>query len=215
MKFKINIYKRTLNLKIYLNEAKRKSFYIYSKCRNIVLKMNIRKRRIFFYVFILPFFEYIGAIAAIRGDSQIKKVQTCLRRMQRMILSLGRNTRNSYLEKIFEDRAPIWKNRAYKITKNWERKQNQIPNNLVTEISLKGNLDWLIVRKNLEKLDNSLIDFWNLIDRSKCKSHKKFINYKHLKDDHNLDVYEEIKRTFRQGDKIGLSRIVGRIKSLI
>jgi len=125
---------------------------------------------------------------------------------------LGRNTRNSYLDKIFENRALIWKNRAYKITKNWEKKQNKIPNNLVPEIIIKGNLDWLIVRKNLEKLYNNLIDFWNLMDRTKCKSHKIIINYKHLKDAHNLDIYEEVKRIFREGDKIGLSRIVGRIK---
>ena len=186
----------------FIKRIRKKTFAIAAKIKQVTDKMPLYKRAILVKVLKVSNFDYIGPIILLANKGEILRIRRTIRRLTRMILGLGFNTKNGIVERIVSPyRETLWLRRLKKICKNWDDKGINI-NAIKSKIpEIEKDLESLLQDEiipneeiNLRDIDKKIIDICNIFNRSECSTHKgKYLNTKHLEEEHGVKFsYEDI-----------------------
>ena len=146
---------RANNLDAQLRVTRRKIFTVLSRVKQVSNEMSLHKRRLLFKSLVLPHIDAQGPIAMImkkpdpkyilkKGKytkpvvTEVEKLFVLTRRAIRIIMGLGRNVDNKFVDLFFSyDRRILWKARLLKVLDNWKTKglswNNQWLNETIAE----------------------------------------------------------------------------------
>lgn len=197
----------------YLKRIRRKTMTILMKIKQFTDKLSLHQRRMMLKILIIPHLDYIGPIAIEYGNREVLKVRQYARRCARIILGLGRNTKNDVVElMVRSDRREVWIERYNELVEYWNRKGE--------EYVCSETERWTGEELDLKKLDRKIIDIANIFNRGMCEvcskeGRKQYLNEVHLKE-HGLSVsYGRIKEMIRGQNLLEIRNVYIELQKLV
>ena len=89
---------KQLNYIAYMKEKRSKLWAIVCKIKKIVSEWQLNKKRLIIKALVLPHLDYIGAIMLLGSKKQMENFKASMRRYARVILGLGYNVKNDFVD---------------------------------------------------------------------------------------------------------------------
>ena len=157
-----------------MKEKRTKLWAIVCKIKKVVSEWELNKKRLIIKALVLPHLDYLGCQMLLGSKKQMENFKASMRRYSRVILGLGFNVKNDFVDlQVDVNREGIWIRRLRKIKDDWKD---------------MANFEWRSINKHCDEYienpcreinqkniscenQNLIVEVMNKFNRARCRDH--------------------------------------------